>query len=324
MCFSFIGVDKTHLASLIYLRGMLYHSICVYYSPLKNKQEEDINKDNTMLNIDCKTPANIADTLSRTICVQKTNASLYKLMMLGLLAGAYIGFGAALATLVTSDLGGRMGVGFTKIVGGSVFSVGLMLVVIAGAELFTGNNLMLMSVLDKRVTLSKMLGKWVVVYIANLLGSILLAYMMYKTELWKGADFLTGVQALKIANAKVNLSFSAALARGIGCNWLVCLAVWMALASRQVAGKILAIFFPIMAFVALGFEHCVANMYFIPMGLMLKGTKAATASGLNLANLNLNGFFVTNLIPVTIGNIIGGALFVGCIYWSVYVRGIKK
>ncbi|HUT85290.1 MAG TPA: formate/nitrite transporter family protein, partial [Elusimicrobiales bacterium] len=151
-----------------------------------------------------------------------------------------------------------------------------------------------------------------------------LAYMMYKTELWKGADFLTGVQALKIANAKVNLSFSAALARGIGCNWLVCLAVWMALASRQVAGKILAIFFPIMAFVALGFEHCVANMYFIPMGLMLKGTKAATASGLNLANLNLNGFFVTNLIPVTIGNIIGGALFVGCIYWSVYVRGIKK
>lgn len=275
-------------------------------------------------NVDCKTPANIADTLSKTICVQKTNASNYKLVMLGLLAGAYIGFGAAFATLVTSDLAKYMGVGFAKMLGGGVFSVGLMLVVIAGAELFTGNNLMLMGVLDKRVTFSKMLWKWVIVYLANLAGSVLLAYMMYATDLWKGAGYLTGIQALKIANAKVNLSFGAALARGIGCNWLVCLAVWMALSSRDTVGKIFAIFFPIMAFVALGFEHCIANMYFIPMGMMLKGTEAALASGLNLANLNLGGFLITNLIPVTMGNIIGGAVFVGCVYWSVYVRDAVK
>lgn len=280
--------------------------------------------DNAVFNVDCKTPANIAATLSKTICVQKTNASTYKLIMLGLLAGAYIGFGAAIATLVTSDLAKYMGVGFAKILGGGVFSVGLMLVVIGGAELFTGNNLMLMSVLDKRVTFSKMLNKWIIVYIANLVGSVLLAYMMYATELWKGAGYLTGIQALKIANAKVNLSFGAALARGIGCNWLVCLAVWMALSSRNTVGKIFAIFFPIMTFVALGLEHCIANMYFIPIGIMLKATEAATASGLNLANLNLGGFFITNLIPVTIGNIIGGAVFVGCIYWSVYVKGMEK
>ncbi|MFH1504194.1 MAG: formate/nitrite transporter family protein [Candidatus Omnitrophota bacterium] len=275
----------------------------------------------SMLNFDCKTPANIADTLSKTICVQKTNASVFKLIILGILAGVYIGFGAAFATLVSSDLAKYVGVGLAKLITGGVFSVGLMLVVIAGAELFTGNNLMLMSVLRKRVPLNKMLGKWGVVYLANLVGSILLAYLFFKTDLWKNSDFLTGIQALKIANAKVNIAFGPAFFRAICCNWLVCLAVWMALASRDITGRILAIFFPIMTFVALGFEHCVANMYFIPVGLFLKGTEAAAASGLNLTNLTLKGFFVTNLIPVTLGNIIGGAFFVGCLYWMTYVKG---
>ncbi|MBU1122859.1 MAG: formate/nitrite transporter family protein [Candidatus Omnitrophica bacterium] len=275
------------------------------------------------MNIDCKSPANIADALAKTVCVAKTNASILKLIVLGILAGAYIGFGAAFATLVSSDLAKYVGVGLAKVLTGGVFSVGLMLVVIAGAELFTGNNLMLMSVLDKQVPFSKMLGKWTIVYIANFIGSVLLAWIMYKTELWKGGDFLTGIQALKIASAKVNLAFSPAFFRAICCNWLVCLAVWMAISSRNVIGKIFACFFPIMAFVALGFEHCIANMYFIPMGLFLKGTGAAAASGLNLTNLNLNGFLITNLIPVTLGNIIGGAGFVGCLYWAVYVRKNK-
>lgn len=274
-------------------------------------------------NFSCKTPANVADTLSKTVCVQKTNSSIFKLIVLGILAGVYIGFGAAFATLVSSDLAKFVGVGVAKMITGGVFSVGLMLVVIAGAELFTGNNLMLMSVLDKRVPLGRMLWKWIIVYLANLVGSVLLAYIMFKTELWKGSDFLTGIQALKIANAKVNLAFGPAFYRAIACNWLVCLAVWMALASRNIIGKIFAILFPIMTFVALGFEHSVANMYFIPMGLFLKTTEAAAASGLNLANLNLQGFFVTNLIPVTLGNIVGGAFFVGCVYWSVYVRNNK-
>ena len=152
--------------------------------------------------LDCKTPANVASSLAKTICVKKTNASISKLIILGIFAGVYIGFGAALATLVSSDLAEYVGIGLAKAITGGVFSVGLMLVVIAGAELFTGNNLMLMSALNKEVPFSKVLGKWTVVYIANFIGSVLLAYIIYKTELWKGAKFLTGIQALKIANAK--------------------------------------------------------------------------------------------------------------------------
>jgi formate/nitrite transporter len=145
---------------------------------------------------------------------------------------------------------------------------------------------------------------------------------MYGTGLWKGNSMGIGAQALKIANAKASLAFWPALFRGIGCNWLVCLAVWMALSSRDVTGKIFAIFFPIMAFVALGYEHCVANMYFIPMGLFLKGSEAA--AGLDLTNLTWwGGFVVRNLIPVTIGNIIGGSGFVAFLYWSVYQRKLR-
>ncbi|MCP4652710.1 MAG: formate/nitrite transporter family protein [Candidatus Omnitrophica bacterium] len=271
-------------------------------------------------NFGCNPPAGIAKALSEVIGVKKANGSIFNLTILGIFAGVYIGFGAALATLVSSDLARYVGVGLTKVITGGVFSVGLMLVILAGAELFTGNNLMLMSVLDKKVALNKVLGKWALVYIANLIGSVLLAYMMYKSDLWKGGGFLTGIQALKIANAKVNLTFGAAFFRAIACNWLVCLAVWLALSARTTVGRIFAIFFPIMTFVALGFEHCIANMYFIPMGLFLKGTEAAAAAGLNLTNLNLGGFLVTNLIPVTIGNIIGGAFFVGTLYWSVYLK----
>ena len=180
-----------------------------------------------------------------------------------------------------------------------------------------------MSALDGNVPFRRVVVKWVVVYFANLAGSLLLAYFMFKTDLWKGGNFLSGIQALKIANAKVNLAFGPAFFRAILCNWLVCLAVWLALASREIAGRIFAIFFPIMTFVALGFEHCIANMYFIPMGMLLKGTEAAKASGLDLSNLTTGGF-IGNLIPVTLGNILGGALFVACVYWYVYVKGTLK
>jgi formate/nitrite transporter len=168
-----------------------------------------------------------------------------------------------------------------------------------------------------------MLGKWTIVYVANFIGAIFLAWLYYHTDLWKAGNMAVGLSALKIANAKVNLTFVQALSRGILCNWLVCLAVWMAIASREVVGKIFAIFFPIMAFVALGFEHCVANMYFIPMGMFLKNAGIASA-GFNLVNLTWGGFIFRNLVPVTIGNIIGGAFFVGCLYWLVYVKPEKK
>lgn len=273
-----------------------------------------------VVNVDCRTPANIAESFSRSICVKKVNESNFKLLILGALAGVYIGFGACLATLIGNDAAKYVGYGLSRFFMGGVFSVGLMLVVIAGAELFTGNNLILMGVLEKRTTLQKMLYKWIVVFLANFLGSLFLAYLFYKSNLWKVNDMAVGLSALKIANTKVGLTFTEALTRGILCNWLVCLAVWMALASREIMGKIFAIFFPIMAFVALGFEHSVANMYFIPMGLFLKSSGAIVAEGLDLTSLTWKNFWVKNLYPVTLGNIIGGAIFVGLLYWVVYVK----
>lgn len=272
------------------------------------------------INLECKTPANVADTLSKTTCVAKTTSADWKLLILGILAGIYIAFGGAISTLVGADAAKFVGVGLGRFFTGAVFSVGLMLVVIAGAELFTGNNLMLMGVLDRRVSISKVLYKWLIVFLANFIGSVLMAYLMYRTNLWKGSDFATGIGALKIATAKVNLMWMEAFIRGILCNILVCLAVWMALASRDVVGKIFAIFFPIMTFVALGFEHSVANMYFIPLGIFLKGTEAAAAAAVDTTNLTWSHFVINNLVPVTLGNIIGGAVVVGMLYWLVYVK----
>lgn len=280
-----------------------------------------------IVNVDCRPPATIADSLSRTISVQKVNASIFKLVILGILAGAYISFGACLATIVGHDAAKYIGVGLARFFTGGVFSIGLMLVVVAGAELFTGNNLMLMSVLDKKAPFKKMLLKWGIVYAANFVGAIVLAYLFYQTSLWKmGENMAVGVNALKLADYRMDLTFSEALSRGILCNWLVCLAVWMALSSRDVIGKIFSCFFPIMAFVACGFEHCVANMYFIPMGIFLKSSNMIAAEGMDLSNLTWGNFFVKNLLPVTIGNIIGGAIFVGLLYWTVYVKGteVKK
>jgi len=290
------------------------------------------------MEFECRAPANVADQLTNDVCIKKVTASFTKLLVLGILAGVYIGFGAELSTMVGHDLAKYLGVGFARFLQGAVFSVGLMLVVIAGAELFTGNNLIMLSVLDGKTSVGKLLYNWVVVYIANLIGSLLLVVLMYWTELWEMNGNLVGAYALSIANSKVNLGFLPAFARGILCNWLVCLAVWMAIASRDVIGKIFAIFFPIMAFVASGFEHSIANMYFIPMGIFLKNVpdvvNAAVNAGLvevveetgmpNLTNLTWYGFFVKNLIPATLGNIIGGAGFVATLYWLVYVRKPKE
>ena len=257
----------------------------------------------------------------------KANLSISRMLLLGILAGAFIGFGSELATMTTYDMPKYLGVGFTKLIFGSVFSVGLMLVIIAGAELFTGNNLILIKVLNRDGDLGKMFKSWFWVYIANFAGSLLLVWIMYASGLWKTGDFAVGAKALAIANGKVNLGWWEAFTRGIGCNWLVCLAVWMAVASKDIIGKIFGIYFPIMAFVASGFEHCVANMYFIPMGLLLKGNATVVATaGLagKLSNLTLQGFFVNNLIPVTLGNIIGGSLCVATVYWLAYLKKSEK
>jgi len=229
-----------------------------------------------------------------------------------------------LAATVTFDVASHLGLGFARFLAGAVFSLGLMLVIIAGAELFTGNNLMISSAISGQIGFGTMLGRWGVVYAANFAGSVLVALLWVFSGLWKLGEGALGAAALRAAYTKVNLSFLEALLRGIGCNWLVCLAVWMALASRQIIGKIFAIFFPIMGFVALGFEHSVANMYFIPAGLFLRDLFGLAApAGFAPASLNWVGFLWKNLLPVTIGNIIGGAAFVGMSYWSAYMRPAK-
>ncbi len=268
-----------------------------------------------------KAPKTIAETVAQTVGVAKATSPWLTVFVLGILAGAYIGFGGLLSTTVTFDMAARWGVGFTKILGGAAFSVGLMLVVIAGAELFTGNNLMVSSVMVREITFSTMLKRWGVVFLANFIGSIIIALVFYFSGLWKTGDGALGVAAVKTAYNKVALSFGEALWRGIGCNWLVCLAVWMALAARQIIGKIFAIFFPIMAFVAIGFEHSVANMYFIPTGILLmNGAGISNIPGVDPNMLGWINFLWRNLLPVTIGNIIGGAVFVGMSYWGAYLR----
>jgi formate/nitrite transporter len=271
-----------------------------------------------------KAPQTIAETVARTIGVKKTTSPFSTVLVLGVLAGAYIGFGGLLSTAVTFDMASRFGLGFTKLVGGAVFSVGLILVVIAGAELFTGNNLMVVSALTKEITFSAMLRRWAIVYGANFIGSILLALLFYLAGLWKTGGGALGASAVNIAYGKVTLSFSEALVRAIGCNWLVCLAIWMALAAQQTIGKIFAIFFPIMAFVAIGFEHSVANMYFIPAGIFLKSWAGIPApQGVDPNSLGWVSFLGKNLLPVTIGNIIGGGVFVGMSYLSAYLKPSK-
>jgi formate/nitrite transporter len=267
---------------------------------------------------DCRPPAEMALKME-AVGVTKANGNIWTISLLGILAGFFIGLGAMFATLVTTDI--QIGFGLTKLVGGIVFSLGLILVVVAGAELFTGNALMVGSRASGKIRLSQLFQNWGIVYFTNLIGSLLLVVVVFYSQFWALDGFKVGVNALSIANAKVNLAFWPAFARGILCNTLVCLAVWLCFSARSTVDKIFAILFPITAFVACGFEHSIANMYFIPMGIAMAGqAKVLEVAGLTasqVANLNLNGF-IGNLVPVTLGNIVGGT-FVGSIYWLIYL-----
>ncbi|SNB45662.1 formate/nitrite transporter family protein [Geobacter sp. DSM 9736] len=238
-------------------------------------------------------------------------------LLLSILAGFYIACGAQLATVVTQDTVTVVGRGLSALLGGSVFSVGLMLVVICGAELFTGNSLLANSVLHGEITCRKLLENWLLVIIGNFAGSLVFAWLMFSSRLW--ANGAVAEHAIAIATAKCELPFTVAFVRGILCNWLVCLAVFMATAARDVAGKILACYVPITAFVASGFEHSVANMYFIPAGLLLAGEMGQEAHALTWYN-----FFVGNLLPVTIGNVVGGVVFVGFSYWYIHLDSYRS
>jgi formate/nitrite transporter len=254
--------------------------------------------------------------------IRKAKLGFLSLLMLAILAGSFIALGAEFCTLVIFD--STLSVGLTKLLGGLVFSLGLVLVIIAGAELFTGNNLIMMGFGSGVVTYKQLLKNWGVSYLGNFVGSIFIVGLMYFSNQWMMKDYLLGAKAVLIAASKVNLTFTEAFVRGILCNLLVCLAVWLCFSARTVVGKVSAIIFPITAFVASGFEHSIANMYFIPMGIILRGNSNVmnkvleVAPDVNLDRLNITGF-LGNLLPVTLGNIVGGALLVAAIYWLIIV-----
>lgn len=270
--------------------------------------------------IDPHPPLEMAERMEN-VGVSKATMDLQSMFFLAVLAGAFIGLGAEFFTLVITDSG--LSFGMNRLVGGLVFSLGLILVIVAGAELFTGNNLIVMAWVGRKLSLGQVMRNWIVVYIGNLVGSLSMALFMYFTNQWAFSDYHVGATAVNIACDKVSLPFSVALTRGILCNTLVCLAIWLTLSGRSVTDKILAILLPITAFVASGFEHSVANMYFIPMGLLLKGEpevlQAAGKVTADLVNLNGHGF-LKNLFAVTTGNIFGGAFLVGAVYWFIYRR----
>lgn len=245
-----------------------------------------------------------------------------RLLVLSFLAGAFIGFGAEFCTVAITGTVATLGFGASKILGAACFSLGLMLVVICGGELFTGNCPMVAALPRKKIGWRGMLYNWLVSYCGNCIGGLAMVAIVVYGGTWASADAATGITALQIGAAKCGMSWSEALARGVACNWLVCLAVWMGLASKDIVSKIWCIFFPIAAFVAVGFEHCIANIYFIPKALVLKGAPQMAAFAAEnealLANLNWGQFITGNLIPVTIGNIIGGVFFVGLLYYVAY------
>lgn len=262
---------------------------------------------------DAFSPKQIASKVD-TIGVTKARLPFLSMLMLGVLAGGFIGLGALYFVLVKSDP--TFSFAAAQVLGGVCFSLGLLLVIVAGAELFTGNNLLAMAWADGKITLSELLHNWLVVCIANFIGAAGLALLVFlsgHTEMNQGAIAET---YLKIAEAKCSLPFWTAFFRGVLCNILVCMAVWMALAGRSVIDKAVAIVFPISAFVAAGFEHSIANMFFIPLAMMLK---AFTDTGVAADSVTIMGF-IGNLVPVILGNLIGGSVMVGLVYYIIYLR----
>ena len=290
---------------------------------------------NGEISIDALMPAEMANK-AEGIGIKKANLGFWPMFALAILAGAFIGTGAIYATTVWTG-GGALPFGVNRLLGGLVFCLGLILVVVAGAELFTGNNLIVMAWASGKVGTGKLLRNWGIVYFGNFVGSLLTVVIMLLAKQYMFGKGAVGLQALNIANAKVTLDPVQAFFLGIMCNALVCMAVWLCYSGRTTTDKILAIIFPISAFVAAGFEHSVANMYFVPMGLVIKqfapasfwaadALAKATPAAITIdsfATLTWGNFFVNNLIPVTLGNIVGGAGLVGLVYWFAYLRGKK-
>lgn len=257
--------------------------------------------------------------------VKKATLDTLSTFMLAVLAGAFIAMGAIFATTVTAG-GAGLPYGVARLLSGLAFTLGLIMVVVAGSELFTGNNLIVMAFLGGRVTLSELLRNWSIVYAGNFVGAALTAYLVFLSGQYTFGSGIIGLTALNIGEVKTSLGFIQAIALGVCCNALVCIAIWMCLSARSTVDKILAIIPPIAAFVAAGFEHSIANMYFISVALFIKYTgsplffNGIQKTPADFPHLTWNNFLLSNLLPVTIGNIIGGAIMVGAVYWLIYLR----
>jgi formate transporter len=276
-----------------------------------------------VVNIDALLPADMAKK-AEDLGARKCRLAFWPLLTLAVLAGAFIALGAVFSTSVIAGTTGVVPFGIARLLAGVVFCLGLILVVVGGAELFTGNALISMAWASGTVSTVQLLRNWAIVYLGNLLGAVATALLVYLSHQYAFGNGAVGLAALEIARVKTHLGFVQAVVLGILCNGLVCLAVWLCLGARSTTDKILAILFPISAFVAAGFEHSVANMYFIPIGVLIKGDVAFLASiGKSVndyATLTWANAVVVNLVPVTLGNIIGGVFLVGLVYWAVYLK----
>lgn len=269
-------------------------------------------------------PAEIAE-FTIGVGVKKSTLSIPKMLLLGFLAGAFIALAGQGSNIAVHNIAP---VGIAKLIAGTLFPTGLILVIVAGAELFTGNTLIIMSCFAKKSKWSNFFKNLVFVYIGNLVGAVFVVWLVYSSGQFNYTGGELGGYAIKVAAGKASLPFDQAFFSGILCNWLVCLAVWMSFAAKDIGSKILAIFFPIWLFVLSGFEHCIANMFYIPAGLFASMNETYVNAAINtynvseasLSNLTLSGFFVNNLIPVTLGNLVGGVVFVGCLYYLAYCK----
>lgn len=256
--------------------------------------------------------------------IAKANMGLSKTLVLAILAGSFIALGAAFSTTATA--GSNLPYGLTRVLAGITFSLGLILVIVGGAELFTGNNLIVMSWANKKISTRMVLRNWLLVYTGNLIGALSIAVLIFMSKQYLFGKGTVLINIMNIAQAKCQTGFIEGIVLGILCNILVCLAVWLCFSATSVTGKILSVIFPVTAFVACGFEHSIANMYFVPLGLLIKffggekATEIIVANGTSYDSLNLSDFLTNNLIPVTIGNLIGGAVLVGLVYWFVFLR----
>lgn len=251
-----------------------------------------------------------------TAAKSKTELPMLRMILLGVFAGMFISCGASASSVAMHAI---TNVGVARLVAGAVFPVGLMMIIFVGGELFTGDCLMIMGCLHKKYSVVHMVKVLVVVWLSNLAGSVLFAAMVNSSTQFNFTGGLMGAFTIKVAMGKVGMSFGAAFVSGILCNFFVCIAVLMAAAAKDIAGKVWAIFFPIMAFVISGYEHCVANMYYIPAGIFAAANKTYVQAAMEsygytaaqLEQLNWSGMLLNNLLPVTLGNIVGGMVFLG-------------